>query len=385
MKANVLIFGGGLQALSAARSLKSSGCRVVLATCGDRVASKARFADRHIELENDSDPETVFPLLSRIVAEESIDVVIPMEDEQAACLSRCKARLEGDSRVRCAVAEETLFSLVHDKSSFMTFCQENALPHPKTVVLDEKGLGRNDLSFPLLIKPNHAAGARGIVLVQDEKELDASLPTVVSAYGGCLLQEYISVKNYYYSVMLYRDSAGRVVNHCILKILRYYPIKGGSSCCGVTVENEGLLRVCESALDKLGWVGFADLDVLEAGDGDYRIVELNPRLPACLRAADVSGVNFPELIVRDEMRLEVVPFDYNPGKTLRFLGLDLAWFVSSPDRLRANPSWFRFFGKDLYYQEGGWKDAKAFLYSMMEGTRKFFSKSFRAEKSGMNS
>ena len=92
--ANVLIFGGGLQALSAAHSLRLSGCRVVMATKGDRVASRSRFIDKHIELEDDSDSEQLLPQLSHIVEEESIDVIIPMEDEQAACLSRCKARLE---------------------------------------------------------------------------------------------------------------------------------------------------------------------------------------------------------------------------------------------------------------------------------------------------
>lgn len=384
MKANVLIFGGGLQALSAAHSLQLSGCRVVMATKGDRVASQSRFIDKYIELEDDSDSEQLFPLLSRIVAEESIDVIIPMEDEQAACLSRCKARLENGSGVKCAVAEDSLFSMVSDKSSFISFCEKNALPHPKTVALNGMGNERDELVFPLLIKPNHGAGARGLTLVRNVEELDALLPGVVSSYGACTLQEYISGKDYYYNVMLYRDAKGRFVNHCILKILRYYPINGGSSCCGITVEQDDLLRICEETLDKLDWVGFADFDVLEGDDGDFRLVELNPRLPACLRAAEVSGVNFPMLIVSDALKGEVAPYAYSPGKVLRFLGLDLVWFLCSPNRFKTSPSWFRFWGRNLFYQEGGRYDAKAFACSMLEGARKFFSKSFRAQKSGMN-
>jgi Predicted ATP-grasp enzyme len=384
--ANVLIFGGGLQALSAAHSLRLSGCRVVMATKGDRVASRSRFIDKHIELEDDSDSEQLLPQLSHIVEEESIDVIIPMEDEQAACLSRCKARLENGSGVKCAVAEDSLFSMVSDKSSFISFCEKNALPHPKTIALKGEGNEHehDGLAFPLLIKPNHAAGARGLTLVRNVEELDAMLPRVVSSYGACTLQEYISVKDYYYNVMLYRDANGRFVNHCILKILRYYPINGGSSCCGITVEQDDLLRICEETLDKLDWVGFADFDVLEGDDGDFRLVELNPRLPACLRAAEVSGVNFPMLIVSDALGGGATPYVYSPGKVLRFLGLDLAWFLCSSNRFKATPSWFRFFGKNLFYQEGGRYDAKAFACSMLEGARKFFSKSFRAQKSGMN-
>lgn len=50
-------------------------------------------------------------------------------------------------------------------------------------------------------------------------------------------------------------------------------------------------------MEILDWVGFADFDVLRTKNGDFKIIEINPRVPASIRAAEISGVNFPALIV----------------------------------------------------------------------------------------
>lgn len=42
-----------------------------------------------------------------------------------------------------------------------------------------------------------------------------------------------------------------------------------------------------------------DFDILQTKDGDFKIIEINPRVPASIRAAEVSGINFPALIVND--------------------------------------------------------------------------------------
>ena len=142
--------------------------------------------------------------------------------------------------------------------------------------------------------------------------------------------------------------------------------------------------MCKDLLDKLHWQGFADFDVLEKGDGDYRIIEINPRIPASVHAAYISGVNFGNIIVKDLLSNESQIYPYNPGMKLRCLGLDIAWFLSSPNRFNVQPSWFNFISRDLYYQEGGIKDFKAMIYSIWLGIKKQLSPSFRKAKAGMN-
>ena len=381
----ILLFGGGLQMISVARSLKEVGHHVVAATKHDKVASKSRYIDKHLDLDNDSDTKVVMPVLKDLVLNEKINVIIPMEDDQATCLSQCKGKLEEETGVKCAVMDWDVFSMASDKNQLLAFCKEHGIGHPKTAAItDDLESVAKEVGFPALIKPNRSMGAKGITLVNNLEELKEKAPLIISEYGESALQEYIASKSYYYNLMLYRNKDGKFGNSVIIKIMRYYPIKGGSSSLSISVEDEKMTQMCKTLLDKLNWVGFADFDILEKGEKDYKIIEINPRVPASVRGAAISGVNYPEMIVEDLMNNQLKTYKYETGKYLRYLGLDIAWFMASPNRWKTKPCWFKFFGKDLHYQEGGLHDLPAMWTSMVEGVKKQLNPSFRKSKSGLN-
>ena len=164
----------------------------------------------------------------------------------------------------------------------------------------------------------------------------------------------------------------------IIEIIRYYPIKGGSSSFCRTVESKELSEICTKTLEVLNWTGFADFDILQTKDGDFKIIEINPRVPASIRAAEVSGINFPALKVNDMLGIKISPYAYFPNKQLRYLGLDIMWFISSNRRFSCIPSWFIFFSRNLYYQESG-----AIFFSLFSGLKKMCSSSFRKSKAGI--
>ena len=152
--------------------------------------------------------------------------------------------------------------------------------------------------------------------------------------------------------MLYRSKNGEFLGHTIIKIIRKYPINAGSSSFCISVQNDELLKICKDCLDKLDWVGIADFDVLQRLDNnEYKIIEINARVPASLRAAMVSGVDFPEIIVSDAVGDTVPHYEYQTGKSLRYLGIDIMWFLKSPNRFKAKPCWLTFWGRNLYYQD----------------------------------
>ena len=380
----ILLFGGFVQSLTAAASLKAVGYEVVIAAQNDPVAKRCRSKEKYIEIDIEAPEEDVLKALIHNLLAEKINVVIPLEDANAKILSKYKKQITDSTGVLCAVPDWQPFSLASDKHSLLALCKEIGVGHPKTEIIN----GNYDelasyVGFPSLIKPNHSEGSKGIVLVNSLVELKAIAPDIIAQYGECSLQEYIS-NDHYYNLMVYRTSEGKYSNYVVLKILRYYPIKGGSSCIAITVENEPMLEMCKRVLDKLEWVGMADFDILEKCEGDYKIIEINPRVPASLRGAEISGVNFPEIIVSDVLDGRIPKYDYKTGNYLRFLGLDLAWFVASPQRFKCKPSWFKFFGKNLYYEDGGWRDLPAMMAYIWSGIKKQLSPSFRKSKQGLN-
>ena len=363
---NILLAGGGLQGLSCGASLYKNHS---VSVWGKSLQTeKCRFFEQCFDFVQGKD-EDLFGILEK----DKYDVVIPISDFTVPFISKHKKAIEDRFGVKCAVPDYEQVYIVEDKSRFMSFCDANEVPHPKTKRLSEDTLedAVSYVGFPSLIKPDYSVGARGITRVNSLEELKEKYPDVSEKFGSCTLQELIENQEYYYNVMLYRNKEGKFLGHTILKIVRMYPVTAGSSSCGITVENDELLNICKNCLNKLNWVGMADFDVLQRLDnGEYKIIEINPRVPASLRAAAVSGVNFPIIIAYDAMGTVVPRQIYASGKTLRYMGIDLMWFLKSHKMFSTNPSWFKFFGKNLYYQDIYKEDTSTWWTWLAEGLTK---------------
>ena len=366
---NVLLLDGGLQGLSFGESLlKNEDINVSVVSNEYEIVRSCFFSHKYV-----SNKTGYAERIKNAFADNSFDVIVPMGDKAASYLSKYKDEIEATYKTKCAVPDYNVLSIVEDKSSFMAFCEDNGIPHPRTRKLSDETFKKvaGEIGFPALIKPDHSVGARGITRVNTIEALKKYYPEISKHYGTCTLQEYVDNPDYYYNVMMYRDVKGDCLGTAIIKIIRMYPVKGGSSSCCFTVENKELENLCKSVLDKLEWVGMADFDVLQRKDtGDYKIIEINPRVPASLRAAYISGVNFPEIIVTDTMKQSVPLQHYKSGKTLRYMGLDLLWFLKSPRRLSVSPSWFIFIGNNVYYQDIIWRDSSTWYSWLVTGLKK---------------
>lgn len=365
---NILLIGGGLQGMSCGESLRQEGHEVDMVSSGLQVRHSCFWRKIY-----ESEPEIKIDGLSNILKNETFDVIVPMGDADVSLLSKNKAFIEQTFGVKCASPDYEKLSIVEDKHRFMAFCAENDVPHPKTAVLGKDNLETiaNEVGFPSLIKPDFSVGARGITRVDSIEELKGKYTEIFEKYGSCTLQELIENEEYYYNVMLYRSKEGKYLGNAISKIVRMYPVHAGSSSCLVTVENEELLKICKNCLDKLEWVGMADFDVLQRLDNkEYKIIEINARVPASLRAAQISGVNFPEIIVRDTLNKEVPTYFYQPGKTLRYMGIDIMWLLKSSKRFKTKPSWLHFLGRNVYYQDIIKKDPSTWWTWLAEGISK---------------
>ena len=363
----ILLLGGGLQALCCGKSLKAL-CYQVDAVSDDLQVVESKFF-RTVYTDMDSASEQIYPILEK----EKYDVLIPMVDMNVSFLSKNKNYIESKFGCKCACADNDLLKIVEDKHVFMGFCQKNGIPHPQTCVLAENSydIAVKKVGFPALIKPDFSIGARGITRVDSIEELKSKFPKIQKQYGTCTLQEFIDNKEYYYNVMLYRTKSGEYPAHAIIKIVRMYPVHAGSSSCCISVENDELLEICKSCLDNLNWVGMADFDVLQRLDTkEFKIIEINPRVPASLKGATISGVNIPEVIVKDLMGLPIPSYTYQKGKIMRYLGIDLMWLMKSPNRFKANPSWLSFIGKDTYYQDIYKEDMSTWWTWLAEGLKK---------------
>lgn len=386
MKKKVLILdGGAAHAMAIAECLKKSGYDVAVA-CDNKYeyGYHTRYADERF-LGMDSHHEGYAEKMLAFLKEHHYDVLIPTSDVAAEFMSFHKDELLPLTGV--LMPDREVFKKGYDKNELMKVCRENGFPHPFTVDLSVVSVDDTQLDtfpYPGLLKPNLTSGGRGMTLVNHHDELKAVYPAIHEKYGECHLQQFIKAGGRQVKVQIMTDGDGNPAYSAVIWKQRYYPVNGGSSCCNVTIDEPETADICGQVLKKIGWVGFADFDLIENPDTkELLIMEINPRIPACVRSAFKSGVDFATMIADTTLGLPLKEYTYTPGKRLRHLGFDLLWFLKSPDRFKAKPSWFRFFGKDTYYQDWLRGNFSAFFWGTWGNFKKQMNPEFRKAKGGV--
>lgn len=387
MKKKVLILdGGAAHAMAIAECLKQSGYDVAVA-CDNKYeyGYHTRFADERF-LGLDSHHEGYAEKMLAFLKEHHYDVLIPTSDVAAEFMSFHKDELEPLTGV--LMPRREVFKKGYDKNELMKVCKENGFPHPLTIDLSKVSVDNADafakFPYPGLLKPNLTSGGRGMTLVNNYEKLKAVYPAIQAQYGECHLQQFIKAGGRQVKVQIMTDKDGSPAYSSVIWKQRYYPVNGGSSCCNVSIDEPKTAIICGQVLKAIGWVGFADFDLIENPDThELLIVEINPRIPACVRSAFKSGMDYATMIADATLGLPLREYTYTPGKHLRHLGFEILWFLKSSNRFKATPSWFHFFGKDIFYQDWLRGDFSAFFWGTWGNVKKQMNPEFRKAKSGV--
>ncbi len=384
-KTKILLFGvDGTQTLPIAESLYKSGCYLI-GTYHDKFSygAHSRYIQKKIKFNYAEEGDAVNALI-KIIKEEEVATIIPFGDKTAEILSKYKNKFV--NYVRLTIPDYKVFMSAYDKNQLMILCQEKGYPHPITIDLsqspDEYELKK--FPYPALIKPNITTGGRGMTLVHSFDEYRCKIDAIVAKYGHCHLQQFIPEGGRQIKVQLFADKkTDRYIGSVIWK-QRYYPEKGGSSCCNITIDSPELIGLCASVLKDLSWEGFADFDLIEdLRDGKLKIMEINPRFPACIKSAIESGIDYANILVDYTFGRPLDKYEYKPGAKLRHIGFEVLWFFLSKNRFRTNPNWFRWFSNRTSFQDFSWCDPLPFIYGTWGNIRKLFASDIIKEKSGV--
>ncbi len=381
----VLLDGQTIQATIVAKQFKKNGYHTIL-ICDDKnsYGYRTRFGDeRIIGPSTQKNPEEFHVFFLDLLKTKKVDVIVPMNDYSAHYLSYYKTELK--QYANFVIPSFDVFMRGYDKNELMKVCAAGGFAHPKTVDLSQNLKNADDFSFPALIKPNETTGARGFSMVNSWTEMEKELPRIVEEFGSCHLQEFIPPGGNQYKVEIFIQDNELVCSTVIHK-MRFYPEKGGSSCFNQTIQRDDLVDLCYNVLKFIKWEGFADFDLIEdPRDNICKIMEINPRVPACIKASVISGVDFASLIVDASLKNPISNYYYEPGKYLRYFGMDFLWFLKSKNKFRTNPSWFKgWLSGNHYFQDFSIDDPISFIYGTVGAIKKQFSSEFRATKKGMN-
>lgn len=208
--------------------------------------------------------------------------------------------------------------VLNKEEFFKTFKDELDLPETR-VVRDKKKVDLSGFSYPLIIKPVDIAefrehmfeGWEKVYKVGSEKEAREVIRKVFRTEykAGLILQEYIpgAEDNLFYVDMYFDSRAGEMAFSTFARILlqEHDPEMIGNTAILVNGERalggeEKILGDLERALGRTGYKGSAQIDLkYDERTGNYRVLEINPRLGRASYYTTLLGVNMGEVIVED--------------------------------------------------------------------------------------
>ncbi len=155
-----------------------------------------------------------------------------------------------------------------------------------------------DSGYPLIAKlatPWRGGGQlRSTSIVADAAGLDRVYQASERGKAGLMLQEFVPGgpgDDWFFHGYCDAGSACRPAFTGVKE--RSYPAHAGLTCLGRSVPNPPLRAAMSSLLKRLSYRGIVDLDLrFDARDGEYKLLDFNPRLGAQFRLfTDSAGVD----------------------------------------------------------------------------------------------
>ena len=282
----------------------SEGDKVV-ATDMQLSAPALQAADIKIQVPAVYDPNYVDITLG-ICKEQKIDLLLSLNDLELPILSENKARFEALG-VKVVVSDPEVIDICFDKYKTAQWVESLGLHAPKTYVRLEdakRALAAGEVSFPLFMKPRWGSGSIGLESIADMEELDIYYHLLFKKIKKTILatasvgDEYIMIQEKLtgaeFGLDIMNDLEG---NNVGVSVKQKLAMRAGETDKAVTLDLPEVREMGRKIGQALKHIGNLDVDIMQRANGDYCVLELNPRFGGGYPFSYEAGVNMPKAII----------------------------------------------------------------------------------------
>ncbi|MDQ2872297.1 MAG: hypothetical protein M3R35_04095 [Candidatus Eremiobacteraeota bacterium] len=219
-------------------------------------------------------------MLRRHFQETHYDAAIPVGLEMAALFERHRTSLP----VPTMLPPSESFRTALDKKRTFEHAAALGIPIPKTLA----AANWRELGLPVVFKHPRT----GAWIVRSAPEVEAVARRIESGTETHIAQEYIPGENGFGYFGFFQN--GRETAYFMHERLMQYPREGGPSVVARSIHDTRLRELGKTLLASLDWHGAAMVEFKRhEGNGEFYLMEINPKLWGSLDLAIVSGCNFP--------------------------------------------------------------------------------------------
>ncbi len=240
-----------------------------------------------------------------ICRKHNIAALISLNDLELPILVANRRRFD-EIGVKVIVSSAEVIDICFDKYKTAQYVESLGLKSPKTYISLDKAieaLDMDELTFPLVLKPRWGSGSIGIEFVNDKDELKETYAQLLKKVKKSILgtaskgDEYIliqeAIKGQEYGMDVMNDLEG---NNRGVSVKMKLAMRAGETEKARTVDNPAIRAIGRTLGEDLKHIGNLDVDIFER-DGQYYVLELNPRFGGGFPFSYEAGVNFPKAII----------------------------------------------------------------------------------------
>jgi len=246
------------------------------------------YIDSFYQVKSINDINTYIDQLIEICIIESIDLLFPVIDEEVEEIAR---RLDDFHKIGVKPLTSSLESIefVRNKKKLSEFIEK----HYKELYIKTFNYSEfdNSISYPLFLKPK--AGRASINTFKVESDKDLKNFKVLNNESPLIIQEFIDGEVFSVDcfINLNLDFAFSIVRKELLR-----NCNGAAISCEI-IRIPYLEEVSLRIANELGLTGICNFEYFKLSDGSFRLIEINPRVPAGIRFSIMAGFDYLEMII----------------------------------------------------------------------------------------
>jgi predicted ATP-grasp superfamily ATP-dependent carboligase len=299
--------------LAAVRALGEDGFRV---TVGERegislpdtvsfwsrhCAQRFRYPDPRI------DATATVAALAQHFKEQRYVAALPVGLEMTEFFMRHRQALG----VPVMLPPEPSFAIAADKRRTFEHAATVGIPIPRTV----PAARWREIDLPVVFKHPRT----GVLIANTYEDAVAREEELGAEIDQYVAQEFVPGENGFGYFGFFQD--GDEVAHFMHERLVQYPKEGGPSVVARAIRNPRLHKLGRALLESLEWNGAAMVEFKRSTrDGEFYLMEINPKLWGSLDLAIAAGCNFPSWIVRHLM-------DGSAPQSLQYADVTYQWVI----------------------------------------------------------
>jgi predicted ATP-grasp superfamily ATP-dependent carboligase len=310
-RVGAVVIGGDYQGLGIVRSLGRQGVPVCVIDDEPSISRFSRYTTHTVRVESLRDQDQSIDVILEVGRRLHLDgwVLYPTREETVAALSRHRERLLEQFLVPTPGFE--VIKWAWDKRETYELARQLDIPTPRTWypsgTADLKAI---DAQPPFAIKPAikenfiYATRAKAWMArsAAEAEELFTRAGSLVGP-GEVMVQEFIpggGSQQFAYCAFF---KAGQAIGSMVVRRLRQHPLDFGRASTLVETTDEPLLVAqSERLLRAIDYYGLAELEYkLDPRDGRYKLLDFNARTWGYHSLGRAAGVDFPQLLYRDQL------------------------------------------------------------------------------------